>query len=289
MTTHHPHHGEHHEQPHHDAEARNTAEELAPLEYAPSTASQPMTFTLQTTPKKVFFAGFIAGLLIMALPTVYFATRSNAVADTSSDTVTVGTPTPSGDQPTPSAPSPGKVKQVGKEDYVFGNKNAEVTLIEYSDLECPFCQRFHTTIKQALDEYKGKVNWAYRHFPLSFHANAQKEAEASECAGELGGSKKYYEYIDAIFARTTATGTGFSLDNLVPLAKELKLNEGKFKSCLDGGKYTSKIQQSLKEGQEAGVDGTPGTILVTKDGKSALVAGAVPLEELKAQIDALLK
>ncbi len=258
------------------------------------TPSAPVTISFSMTPKKIFFSGLGLGLIIMAIPAVFFAARGmsdgTALAGTSGNGNTIAV-APTDTQPSANAPAPtpGKVKPVGKDDYVFGDKNAKVTLIEYSDLECPFCKRFHPTVKQALDEYKGKVNWVYRHFPLSFHANAQKEEEALECAGELGGSKKYYEYLNTVMDRTTSNGTGFALDQLVPLAKELKLNEGKFKACLDSGKYAAKVKQSETEGQAAGVDGTPGSILVTKDGKSALIPGAVPYADLKVEIDRLLQ
>lgn len=252
-----------------------------------------MTFTMNVTPKKLFFAGFAVGLLVMGAPMAYVAAKSGLTLNGGGGSVALGNgaaqplPSPSDD---PSAPQPaGKVKPVSKDDYIRGAKNADITVIEYSDLECPFCKRFHPTVQQFMKEYDGRAAWVYRHFPLSFHANAQKEAEAVECAGELGGSDKYWKFIDTITERTTANGTGFALDQLVPLAKEIGLNEGKFKQCLDGGKYAQKIQQSISDGQSAGVDGTPGTILVRKDGKTRIVSGAVPYEELKAQAEGLLK
>ncbi|MFH1112185.1 MAG: thioredoxin domain-containing protein [Patescibacteria group bacterium] len=108
-------------------------------------------------------------------------------------------------------------------DYVLGDINAPVTVVEYSDLECPFCKRFHPTKQQIMTEFPGKVRWVFRHFPLSFHANAQKEAEAAECAGKLGGAEKYWAFIDKIFERTTSNGTGFALTDLTKLAKEVGL------------------------------------------------------------------
>ncbi|EKD62822.1 MAG: DSBA oxidoreductase, partial [uncultured bacterium] len=86
------------------------------------------------------------------------------------------------------APSPkpaGEVPPVTGKDHLRGNKDAQIVMIEYSDFECPFCQRFQATMEQVLAEYGDQVAWVYRHYPLSFHANAQKEAEASECANEL--------------------------------------------------------------------------------------------------------
>lgn len=243
-----------------------------------------VTFTLSA--RTLFFCGFILGLVVMAIPATFFATRASTTG--SAPTAYAGAPTPLSAPGGTAAPTPGPVKPVSKDDHIRGDKNAKITLIEYSDLECPFCQRFHPTVRQLLDEYKGQVNWVYRHFPLSFHANAQKEAEASECAAELGGTDAYWKYIDTIFERTTSNGTGFALDKLVPLAKEVGLDEGKFKECLDSGKMAARIQKDFSEGQSAGVDGTPGNILLTKSGTSVVVPGAVPLEMLKSQVDQLL-
>lgn len=247
-------------------------------------ASGGLAFTIGA--KTLFFSGLILGLLIMGIPATFFATRASTGGTLGAPSYAPGAPTQPIDPG--SAPKPGPVKPVSKDDHIRGDKNAKVTLIEYSDLECPFCQRFHPTAKQLLDEYKGKVNWVYRHFPLSFHANAQKEAEASECAAELGGSDAYWKYVDTIFERTTANGTGFALDKLAPLAKEIGLDEKKFKDCLDSGKMAARIQKDFSDGQSAGVDGTPGSILLTKSGKSALIPGAVPYDTLKSQLDQLL-
>ncbi|OGG04862.1 hypothetical protein A2Z33_06185 [Candidatus Gottesmanbacteria bacterium RBG_16_52_11] len=171
------------------------------------------------------------------------------------------------------------------DDYFRGNKNAKVTLVEYSDLECPFCKRFHPTMKQVIEEYGDKVKWVYRHYPLSFHANAQKEAEATECAGKLGGNDAFWKYVDAILDRTTSNGTGFALDQLAPLAKELGLNSTKFQSCLDSGEFTQKVKDEIATGSQEGVTGTPGTIIIDASGNTQLIPGALPFEQVKPIID----
>lgn len=257
-----------------------------------SAPGKAMTVSFTVTPLKLVLAGFVAGLIVMGIPAAFFAAKAGGPAALAGgfgggNNQPVA-PTPS--QPgAPAKPEVGNLKAVSKDDHIRGDRNAKVMLVEYSDMECPFCKRYHPTVKQTVEQYKGKVAWVYRHFPLSFHANAQKQAEATECAADVGGNDKFWEYLDKIFERTTAGGTGFALDQLVPLAKELGIDEGKFKSCLDGGKFTAKVQKDLQEGQEAGVDGTPGTILVRNDGKKVLVPGAVPDTELKSEIDALLK
>lgn len=88
---------------------------------------------------------------------------------------------------------------VSKE-HVRGNPNASITIVEYSDFQCPFCQRDFATLNAILEQYGDDVNLVYRHYPLSFHQNAQKAAEASECAAELGGNDTFWEFHDAIFA-----------------------------------------------------------------------------------------
>lgn len=182
-----------------------------------------------------------------------------------------------------------QVEKLKKEDHVKGDRNARVLLIEYSDMECPFCKRFHPTAQQAVDEYKGTVAWVYRHYPLSFHANAQKEAEASECVNELGGNTAFWKFTDTLFERTTSNGTGFALDKLAPLAKEVGVDEGKFKTCLDSNKYAQHVNDDMAEGTKAGVNGTPGNILLdTKTGKTTLIPGALPFDQVKQAIDQLL-
>lgn len=222
----------------------------------------------------------IAGALIATALYTGTSKGSDAVSDRQVQKI-------AGQQPVPQV---GDVKAVDfATDHIKGDKNAKVFVIEYSDFECPFCKRFHPTMQQVVDHYQGKVAWVYRQFPLSFHANAEKEAEASECASEQGGNDAFWKYADKIIERTTSNGTGFALTSLVPLAKEIGLDETKFKTCLDSGKYTKHVQQDEQEGQAAGVNGTPGSIIWTKNGKPQLISGAVPLSSLTTVIDQALK
>lgn len=179
--------------------------------------------------------------------------------------------------------------KISKTDHIRGNKNANIALVEYSDLECPFCKSFHPTMKQVMETYKDKVMWVYRHFPLSFHANAQKEAEASECAGDQGGDEAFWKYVDAVFERTTTNGTGFALDKLVPLAKELGLDDVEFKDCLDKGKFAKLVQDQELQGQNEGVTGTPGNIVLNiKTNITQVLPGAVPFAQVKTVLDQML-
>ena len=184
----------------------------------------------------------------------------------------------------------GDLLEITDEDHVRGDRNARIMLVEYSDLECPFCQRFHSTARQVVDEYDGQVAWVYRHFPLKFHQNSQKEAEASECAAELGGNDVFWKYIDTIFERTATNGTGFALDKLTPLAQEIGLNGNDFRECLDSGRYKQNVLDEMAGGQSTGVTGTPGNILLdTKTGETRFIPGAVPFDQIKPVIDELLQ
>jgi protein-disulfide isomerase len=184
------------------------------------------------------------------------------------------------------------VRRVSKSrDHIRGNPDAKVSLIEYSDFECPFCKRFHPTAKKLVETYGGKVNWVYRHFPLAFHnPGAQKEAEASECAAELGGNDAFWKYADLIYQRTHSNGKGFPLTGLVPLAKEIGLDGKKFQACLDSGKMAARVAEDSNEGVRIGITGTPGNVLLNNEtGAVALKPGAFPLEVMKGEIDHLLK
>ena len=176
-------------------------------------------------------------------------------------------------------------------DHIYGNPKAEVSLIEYSDFECPYCKTFHKTAKQVVDSFDGRVNWVYRHFPLAFHnPGAQKQAEASECASALGGDDAFWRYADEIFERTRSNGNGFPLDGLVPLAEELGLDADEFRACLETGKSRERVLEDYEEGIEIGISGTPGNILRNNvTGKVMVRAGALPAADLKEALTSLLE
>lgn len=171
-------------------------------------------------------------------------------------------------------------------DHVYGNPAAPVSLIEYSDFECPFCQRFHGTAKQLVDNSDGKVNWIYRHYPIPSHRGAAPKALATECAAELGGNDAFWRYTDELFQRR-ADGF-YPVDQLVPLAKQQGLDEKAFKACMDSGRHKDKIQAQAAGGQRAGITGTPGNILFDNGSGNVLaVHGAQPLEALQGAVDEL--
>lgn len=193
----------------------------------------------------------------------------------------------------PSAPpqpqQAGEVDPVTEEDWVKGARNARIALIEYSDLECPFCKRFHPTAQQAVDEYDGDVMWVYRHFPLDqIHSKADKEAEAVECAGKLAGEDGFWAMTDKIF-EVTPSNNGLDLDTLPDLAVEVGLNRSAFESCLNSGEMTSVVEDEYQSGLKAGVTGTPGNILLDmKTGDTRIIPGAVPFAQLSQAIDQML-
>lgn len=190
--------------------------------------------------------------------------------------------------PNPTAMQTVKAKPVTASDHIFGNKDAKVTLLEYSDLECPFCKSAHPTMQELMKNYGDKIRWAYRHFPLSFHQNAQKEAEASECVASLGGNDAFWKFVNAIFDRTTANGTGFALDKLGPLAAEVGVDQTQFQTCLDSGKYEKLVKDSIAEGTAAGVSGTPSTFVINPKGESQTIVGAQGIDVFKNAIDQAL-
>ena len=154
-----------------------------------------------------------------------------------------------------------------------GIENSPVTIIEYSDYQCPYCARAEATIKDVLDEYGSKIYFVYKDFPLPFHNNAQKAAEASRCALEQG---KYWEYHDLLFENQQSLDS----NSLKKYAKNMGLEEAKFSNCLDSNKYADAVKQDIGEGQKAGVSGTP-TFFVNGE----ILVGAQPFDAFKEIID----
>jgi len=190
------------------------------------------------------------------------------------------------------------VEPVTTADHVLGDpKTAKVTIIEYSDLECPFCKTYHETLSKIYDENKasGKVAWVFRHAPIvELHSKAPKEAEATECAAELGGNVVFWKYLAEVFANTPANN-GLNAEKLYEFADTAGLNAKAFKTCLDSGKYATKINEQITASKKAGVAGTPYAVLVM-DGKNVPLVdkdgngiGAVPYAQMKQIIDQLVK
>lgn len=179
----------------------------------------------------------------------------------------------------PSAPPAGPLKEVEKDEHIRGPKDAKVTIVEYSDFECPFCKNFHETMVEVLASNKD-VRWVYRHYPLSFHPTAQPTAEASECAAELGGNDAFWKFADAAFGK----GGAHADADIENYARAAGVNIDKFKKCRADGKWSGKVNQQLQEGQSAGVQGTPGNFVVGPNGSRTL-PGAVPASSVQAAID----
>jgi len=179
---------------------------------------------------------------------------------------------------------------VAGRDHIFGDPKAPISLIEYSDFECPFCKRFHTIVHEILQAYPGKVNWVYRHFPLAMHnPGAQKEAEASECVAQLAGNDAFWKFADAIYQRTTSNGRGFPLTQLAPLGREVGVDDAQLQQCIDNGKQAARVQEDFDEGTQIGVTGTPASILLhNTTGEVVLKVGAQPFESFKPDIDRML-
>lgn len=176
-------------------------------------------------------------------------------------------------------------------DHILGNPAAPIKIVEFSDLECPFCKMFHTTLHRIIDDFgkDGQVAWVYRHFPIdSLHTKARTEAYASECAGELGGNAAFWKYADRLFS-ITPSNDGLDLAKLPQIAADIGLPVEKFNQCLSSGKYADKVEKQYQDGVGAGGRGTPYSVIVTKDEKIPIPEGAVPYETLKAIIEELVK
>ena len=160
---------------------------------------------------------------------------------------------------------------------IKGNPEAPVTIVEFSDFQCPFCKAAESTLKEVLTKYSGRVKLAYLDFPLSeIHPKAQSAAEAARCAGEQG---KFWEYHDALYAdQSKLDGAG-----LVTSAVALNMDEKSFRSCLDSGKFKSKIEADREQGIKVGVAGTPGFFV-----NGVFLSGAQPQAEFEKIIDSQL-
>ena len=221
----------------------------------------------------------IAGALIAG--SVYFSSQGVDIA-----------PEPQGQAAGENTGGLERMNPITSADHIRGDANAPVKIVEYSDMECPFCKRFHSTMQQVMDEYgnNGQVAWVYRHFPLdAIHSNARPEAVAAECANELGGNDAFWRFIDRFFELTPSNNQTDIATVLPQIAREIGLDENAFNSCLGSGKYDTHIQEDLDNATATGGNGTPWSIVTAENGKKYPLSGAQPYETIKQLIELALQ
>ena len=183
------------------------------------------------------------------------------------------------------------IEPINSDDHIRGNPEAPIKLVVFSDTECPFCKNFHQTMNEIMKEYgkDGRLSWVYRHFPLvQIHPKAFKEAEALECANELGNNDKFWEYLDKIFAITPGNNN-LNPDLLPQIAQDIGLERQKFEECLESGKYEERVKEDTQDAIESGARGTPYSIVIAKNGEKFEINGAQPYSAVKSIIDSALK
>lgn len=156
-----------------------------------------------------------------------------------------------------------------------GDKDAKVTIVEFSDFECPYCAKADTTVKRVMEKYGDKIKLVYKHYPLSFHPNAPKAAEASICAQQQG-PEFFWKMHDELFANQRNLSVGVMKDS----AKKIGLDYDAFSKCLTSGQFASQVEADMQQGMEVGVNSTPVFFV-----NGRIIKGAQPFESFVEKIE----
>ncbi len=190
----------------------------------------------------------------------------------------------------PTVDTSDKIDPVTEDDYIKGNINAPIKIVEYSDFECPFCKRNHETLLVVMEKYGDKVAWVYRQFPLEqLHKKAMPVAIASECVGELGGDSAFWTFTDGYF-RDTLSNDRTDIETVIPkLVAEAGVNKTKFNECFTGETTKAAVEKDVADAVETGGRGTPWSILIGPDGKTYPINGSLPASAIEQMIETALK
>lgn len=187
-----------------------------------------------------------------------------------------------------------KGRAIDATDYIEGKTNSKVIVVEYSDPECPFCVQVSGTMKQLRADYGSKVAFAYRYFPLTqIHPHSFDESRAIACAGKIGGTQKFYEYIDALYGyKLSKQTTELASTGKEDFAKAVSLDIPSFTTCMKDNQTAQTVTNSIADGSAAGVQGTPSTFILVKTRKGyeqvSMVDGARPIDYFKTAIEEAL-
>ncbi len=185
-------------------------------------------------------------------------------------------------------PQPGSAAQervdiagVQPDDHLRGEADAPLVIVEFSDTECPFCNRFHDTMKEVIEAFPNDVAWVYRNFPLtSLHQKAVPEAIAIECAAELGGNDTFWSYTDLLYS-TTPGNDGLDPAKLIEFAATVGLDAEAFAACREDEEIVERVQEDFDEAVASGGTGTPYNVLLYK-GQQIPVEGGLPFEDYQS-------
>ncbi|HYE60118.1 MAG TPA: DsbA family protein [Candidatus Kapabacteria bacterium] len=241
------------------------------------------------SPVQLFVGGIVSGILVLCTIGFFIMLGMYLKGDNTYARNTGTNPAPSvvagpvGEE----EPTNVTVRPVDtKTDHIRGNKNAKVSIVTFTDYECPFCKRFHGTMQEVMAKFNDDVRWVYRQLPLdSLHSQARKEALASECAAEQG---KFWEWTDLIFSETTSND-GLDLGKLPTYAGQVGLNVNKFNDCVNTAKYAAKVQADEADAQAAGARGTPYSVVIGPNGETRVISGAYPAANVEAVLREFVK
>lgn len=176
---------------------------------------------------------------------------------------------------------------VSDSDHIRGSKDAKIKIVEFSDLDCPFCSQVHKTLKQITTEYSNEdVAWVYRHFPLEqLHPNAYMKAVASECVSELEGNDAFWKFVD-LYSENQSAAAG--IDEVVALGEDLGFDSEAFETCIVNNEYEEIVDKNIEDGFKSGARGTPYNVIISEN-EILPINGAAPYENFKTEIDRILE
>ncbi|PCI29954.1 hypothetical protein COB55_01070 [Candidatus Wolfebacteria bacterium] len=178
-----------------------------------------------------------------------------------------------------------ELRPVDATDHIFGDPNAPITIIEYSDFECPFCGRFHPTLEQVVRERPNEVRWVYRNFPLtSIHSRARGAAIASECVAKLGGNDAFWQFSDTLFKNHRQLGTKLYESRL----EQFGITKEEFSTCVKDPEIARAVDEDTREAAGLGGTGTPFSVIINAKGEATPFSGALPLAHVNSLVDKAL-
>lgn len=156
----------------------------------------------------------------------------------------------------------------------YGNTDAAITIVEFSDYQCPFCSKVHPTIKRIVDESQGEIKWEYRHLPLSIHAQAVPAALAAECVADSIGNENFWKFSDILLANQRGLTSEFLKNEAVTLGVDSSF----YDTCIVSEDVKERIRNDTKTAVAMGGNGTPFSVIEFADGSTKSVSGALPYE-----------